>query len=164
MARTKVLGFVTLLASFLCLALLAADPGLAQSQLQTFEKDRIRLALQNGEEHEFQVELAVTWEQKAQGLMYRQAMPEDHGMLFLYESEGPRSMWMKNTYIPLDILFIGRDGRIVFIAERTVPLSLSTISSKGPAKAVLELNGGTVAKLGIRPGDRLLYSAFDTAP
>jgi uncharacterized membrane protein (UPF0127 family) len=164
MVKMKAIGLVARLSVFLCLLIFIPNVGKAQSQLQTFEKDLIRLALEDGGEHEFQVELAVTWEQQAQGLMFRQSMPEDHGMLFLYESEGPRSMWMKNTYIPLDILFIGGDGRILSIAERTVPLSLSTISSGRPAKAVLELNGGTADRLGIRPGDLVLYSAFGTAP
>ena len=107
--------------------------------------------------------LAVTSEQRAQGLMYRQRLPADAGMLFLYPAARPISMWMKNTAIPLDMLFIGDDGRILHIAERTIPGSTATISSMQPARAVLELNGGTAARLKIQVGDRVLYRTFGTA-
>ena len=83
-------------------------------------------------------------------------------MLFLYEAEGLRTMWMKNTVIPLDMLFIDRRGEIVDIVERTVPFSLETISSDRPALAVLELNAGTASRLGIRPGDRVVHDAFES--
>lgn len=156
----RVAGFFITLPTILYLIFVFPTPTVAQNALQAFDKDRITLALQNGGEHDFEVELALTWEQQAQGLMYRQSMPADNGMLFLYQSEGVRAMWMKNTYIPLDILFIDRDGIIVSIAERTVPHSLSTITTDQPVKAVLELNGGTVSKLGIRPGDRILHPAL----
>ena len=73
-------------------------------------------------------------------------------------------MWMKNTLIPLDMLFIESDGRIAKIVERTVPLSLASIASERPVRAVLELNAGTAARLGIQPGDRVLHPAFDEAP
>ena len=92
--------------------------------------------------------------------MYRRSLADDAGMLFVYGSEGMVSMWMRNTFIPLDMLFIAGDGRIVRIAERTVPQSLETISSGRPVIGVLEVNGGTAARLGIQPGDRVLYRAF----
>jgi hypothetical protein len=88
------------------------------------------------------------------------AIAEDAGMLFLYRGAGTVSMWMKNTTIPLDMMFIAPDGRIVDIAERTVPYSLETVSSRYAASAVLEVNGGTVARLGIQPGDRVRHRAF----
>lgn len=110
--------------------------------------------------HAFAVEIARTPAERSQGLMFRERLAPDAGMLFLYAEDQPVSMWMKNTLIPLDMLFIARDGRIVKIAERTVPLSQVVIVSDGDVAAVLELNGGTAARLGLRPGDRVRYAAF----
>lgn len=131
-------------------------------QPQTFERDQLAIATAGGAQH-FDIELALTSEQRAQGLMYRQRLPAEAGMLFLYPAARPVSMWMKNTVIPLDMLFIGDDGRILQIAERTIPGSTATISSLQPARAVLELNGGTAARLKIQVGDRVLYRTFGTA-
>ncbi len=141
-----------------------ADHAPAQNRLQTFERDEIAIVTADGARHRFQVELALRGEQRAQGLMYRRRLAEDAGMLFIYDKEWPVSMWMKNTLIPLDMLFIAGDGRIVKIVERTVPHSLETISSGRAVAAVLEVNGGTAARLGIRPGDRVLHRAFGSAP
>jgi uncharacterized membrane protein (UPF0127 family) len=118
----------------------------------------------DSDQHEFTVELAVTPQQLARGLMHRRSMAPDAGMLFDFSRRGGRaSMWMKNTYIPLDMLFIKADGEIESIAERTVPHSLETISSKGPVRGVLELNGGTAARLGIEPGDIVEHPIFGFA-
>src|SRR6185312_773878 len=92
----------------------------AWSQPQTFEQDRLAIATAGGAQ-QFAVELAVTSEQRAQGLMYRERLPADAGMLFLYPAARQIAMWMKNTLIPLDMLFIGDDGRILHIAERAIP-------------------------------------------
>ncbi len=122
------------------------------------------LTIASGEkEHAFTVELAVTSEEQAQGLMHRRKLAADAGMLFPFAPEREAAFWMKNTYIPLDMLFVAGDGRIVNIAQRTVPLSLAVVSSEGPVRAVLELNGGTTARLGIRPGDRVIHPIFDGA-
>ena len=129
---------------------------------ETFATDQLAIQTAAGAQH-FAVELAVTSEQRAQGLMYRQRLPADAGMLFLYPEARAVAMWMKNTLIPLDMLFIGEDGRIMHIEERAVPGSTATISSMGPARAVLELNGGTAARLKIQLGDRVLYRTFGTA-
>jgi uncharacterized membrane protein (UPF0127 family) len=115
------------------------------------------------ETHRFQIELARTPEQQQFGLMFRNKMAADAGMLFVYDRPQRISMWMKNTLIPLDMIFIGADGRVVDIAERRVPLSVEPIYSSGPALAVLEVNGGTAARLGLKPGDTVLYEAFGTA-
>jgi len=110
----------------------------------------------------FTVELATTPEQMELGLMYRQSLPADSGMLFLYGSERPVAFWMKNTYIPLDMMFIATDGRILRIVERTVPLSTTPIPSVDAVRAVLEVNGGTAERLGIKPGNVVHFPPLGT--
>ena len=108
----------------------------------------------------FAVELADTPEKRQVGLMYRRELAADAGMLFDFSHSAPVTMWMKNTLIPLDMVFIDSGGVIVNIAERTIPESLTPIASHGRVLAVLELNGGTCARQGIRPGDRVLHPIF----
>ncbi len=108
----------------------------------------------------FRVELAKTPAELAQGLQHRRQLPPDAGMLFDFGPERIVTMWMKNTYIPLDMLFIGADGVVAYIAEDAEPLSLETIASRVRVRAVLEVNAGTVARLGIRPGDRVRHPIF----
>jgi uncharacterized membrane protein (UPF0127 family) len=108
----------------------------------------------------FTVELASTPDQMALGLMFRQSMPADAGMLFLYPSEQRVEFWMKNTFIPLDMLFIGADGHIKHIAQRTIPLDETPIPSVEEVRAVLEVNGGTVERLGIKTGDMVRSPAL----
>ena len=107
--------------------------------------------------HSFRVELANTPAAQARGLMFRTEMDDDEGMLFPSETPEPRSFWMKNTPLSLDIIFIGVDGRISNIAANTTPYSLESVLSEGAASAVLELRGGRAAELGIAPGDRVEY-------
>jgi len=133
--------------------------GLAQAQLASFEKSQLAI-VSGAKRHPFQIELAISPDQMAQGLMFRRQMAPDAGMLFVHPQERELSMWMKNTFLPLDMLFIAADGKITRIVARTVPQSLTTISSDGPAMAVLELNAGTAERLGIKPGDRVEHSAF----
>ena len=111
--------------------------------------------------HVFSVEMATTEEEKTTGLMYRKELPDGKGMLFDFSPEQQVSMWMKNTYISLDMIFIRADGRILRIAENTEPLSTKIISSGGPAKAVLEVIAGTAQKYGIQPGDRVAHPLFN---
>jgi len=108
----------------------------------------------------FSVEVATTEEEKQTGLMYRKELADGKGMLFDFNPEQEVSMWMKNTYVSLDMIFIRADGRILRIAENTEPLSTKIISSKGPARAVLEVVAGTAQKYGIRPGDRVGHPLF----
>lgn len=110
--------------------------------------------------HVFQVEVMRNDEQRARGLMFRRQMAADRGMLFDFERELPVSMWMKNTYLPLDMVFIDRRGRIVNIAENTEPLSERTIPSSGPVLGVLELNAGTARRIGLKAGDIVEHSMF----
>lgn len=112
--------------------------------------------------HVFSVELAKTEEQRRTGLMYRKELPEGRGMLFDFSPEQNVSMWMKNTFISLDMIFIGSDGRILRIAENTVPQSEKIIPSGGPAKGVLEVIAGTARKYGIKPGDKVAHPLFGT--
>jgi uncharacterized protein len=115
-----------------------------------------RLVLHRGDtEHLFTVEVADTPETRASGLMFRKELADDSGMLFIYPGKQKISMWMKNTLISLDMLFLDRDGTILHISERTTPLSTQVISSRFRVKAVLEVVAGTVERLGLRAGDRV---------
>lgn len=133
-----------------CLAL-AALPAAGQRRLAKFERS-ILVIRSGGREHRFSVEVARTPREHSQGLMFRRRMAPDAGMLFVYDPPRPVSMWMRNTYLPLDMLFIAKDGRVSRIVERTVPLSEENIPSRGTVRAVLELNAGTADRLGIKPG------------
>ncbi|GMP02095.1 DUF192 domain-containing protein [Bradyrhizobium sp. TM239] len=108
----------------------------------------------------FSVEVATTEGEKQTGLMYRKELADGKGMLFDFNPEQEVSMWMKNTYVSLDMIFIRADGRILRIAENTEPMSTKIISSRGPARAVLEVVAGTAQKYGIRPGDRVGHPLF----
>lgn len=110
--------------------------------------------------HRFKVEIADSEEERARGLMFRESLGRDRGMLFQFPDSAERSFWMKNTYIPLDIIYIAADGRIVSIAPQTTPFSESPVPSYGAAKGVLELNGGQAAELGIKAGDRVRHPFF----
>jgi uncharacterized membrane protein (UPF0127 family) len=109
----------------------------------------------------FSVEMATTEEEKTTGLMYRKELADGKGMLFDFTPEQEVSMWMKNTYISLDMIFIRADGRILRIAENTEPMSTKIISSRGLAKGVLEVIAGTAQKYGIAPGDRIAHPLFN---
>ena len=108
----------------------------------------------------FSVEMATTEDEKQKGLMYRRELADGKGMLFDFSPEQQISMWMKNTYISLDMIFIRADGRILRIAENTEPESTAIISSGGLAKGVLEVIAGTAQKYGIQPGDRVAHPLF----
>ena len=135
----------------------------AHGQLTWSPTAELTILTANGP-HKFTVELANTPQQMAQGLMFRQSLAPDRGMLFAYDPPAVATMWMKNTLIPLDMLFVDEHGRIVNIGERAVPGSLAAIAAAAPVRAVIELNGGTASRLGIRPGDRVLSPLFGTAP
>lgn len=118
------------------------------------EQQTLEIASKTGV-HVFSVDLAVTDEERTRGLMYRREVPEFYGMLFDFKRDQDVSMWMKNTYVSLDMIFIQSDGRIRRIAESTEPESEKIIPSGGPVRAVLEVVAGTARKLGIEPGDRV---------
>lgn len=121
--------------------------------------ETVTIETQNGPVR-FQVEIADTDETRARGLMFRREMAADHGMLFDFNPPEPASFWMRNTHLSLDIIFIGADGRILNIADNTTPYSDAPIPSRGLARAVLEINAGRAAALGIRAGDRVRHRYF----
>ena len=123
-------------------------------------KSELSIITSNGSKHNFLVEVARTEEEKKIGLMFRKTLAKNAGMLFLYKREAIRLMWMKNTFIPLDILFIDKKGVIKRVVKRTVPHSLATISSRQSVLAVLELRGGITSSLDIKKGDRIEHPAF----
>ena len=148
--------------SLLLACLVAVLGPAAQAELASFAKSSLIIDTAAGPQR-FAIELARTPEQQQQGLMFRASLAADAGMLFDFGGTRPAAFWMKNTLIPLDMLFIAADGRIADIHERAVPLSEATIESKVPVRAVLELNGGSVARLGIKSGDLVHHAIFGTA-
>jgi uncharacterized protein len=111
---------------------------------------------QDGGELVVRIEVADDREEQMRGLMYRTELAADAGMLFLFDQEQPRAFWMKNTPLPLDIIYIAKDGRIVSIAEHTTPFSTAAIPSGVPAQNVLEVNAGYAQRNGVRVGDRVV--------
>ena len=136
---------------------LAAAFSLSENAVNGFaDKDNLSLTItQGGKAYHFRVEVARSDAEQTQGLMFRQEMGADEGMLFPRKPARVASFWMRNTVIPLDMIFVGTDGKILNIAANTVPYSLDSYSSVGPAIAVLELNGGRAAELGIGPGAKV---------
>lgn len=141
----------------IALSLLAFAPALAADS-----REELAIVTAHGR-HIFRVEIADDPDERMQGLMFRKSLAPDAGMLFLSGRTEMQSFWMKNTEIPLDLLFIAKNGRIADLHERSVPFSLQPIASKVPVWAVLEVVGGTVAKLGVKPGDRVEHRAFRPA-
>jgi len=135
-------------------------PAAAQQDV-VFPESTLEIETQSGTRHTFRIELAETDPLRQRGLMFRNEMAPDAGMLFTYKRDRVISMWMANTYLPLDMLFIESDGRISRIAESTIPLSRESISSRKRVRGVLELNAGTVRRLGLSVGDRVIHERFE---
>lgn len=136
----------------------AAPPGI--EPLSAFSRSPLTIETRGGTKR-FDVWLADSPPRRAQGLMYVERLAPGKGMLFVYGPPRIVSMWMKNTLIPLDMLFIAQDGRVTRIARNTKPQSLDTISSMGAVTGVLEIGGGESKRLGIEPGDRILHPVFN---
>jgi uncharacterized membrane protein (UPF0127 family) len=156
-ARLRIGGrlMTSLAAASAVLVILYSNPAVRAASVQPLE-----IATKSGVQV-FSVEMATTEEEKQTGLMHRKELPDGKGMLFDFSPEQQISMWMKNTYISLDMIFIRADGRILRIAENTEPLSTKIISSGGLAKGVLEVIAGTAQKYGIQPGDRVAHPLFN---
>ena len=108
-------------------------------------------------DHSVTIEVATSDQERALGLMFRRSLPENAGMLFLYDRPQPAAMWMKNTLIPLDMVFIAADSTVHRIESNTEPFSAALISSEGPVVGVLELNAGEAGKIGLKRGDKVIY-------
>jgi len=138
----------------------APDPTGPQPELK---REKLVIVSHDGQEHVFNVEMALTEAQQTVGEMFRTSVPPDGGMLFDWGYPRPSQMWMRNTLVPLDMVFINTDGTIRAIAEHTTPRSLAVIDSHGPVRATLELAAGTTAKLDIRVGDTVRQRIFGNA-
>jgi uncharacterized membrane protein (UPF0127 family) len=141
------------------LALLVLVLSFPSGTLRAAGEQTVEIASKTGV-HSFAVEVVDNDADRAKGLMYRRELPEGRGMLFDFQRDQEVSFWMQNTYIPLDMIFIRGDGRILRIEENTEPLSTRMIPSRGAVRAVLEVIGGTSRKLGIAPGDRVAAPIF----
>lgn len=151
--------------AFAGLATLLSRPAPAQTGPQPrLPEEPLVIVTRDGTRHAFRVEMAIDPQHQMVGLMFRERVGPDEGMLFDWGTPRESSMWMRNTVAPLDMLFIAADGRIHRIAERTVPYSLAPVDSRGPVRATLELAAGTAERLGLRVGDRVLQRIFGTAP
>ena len=144
---------------WLAAILVIAGLAVASAPVRAASFQPLEIVTKNGVQV-FSVEVATTDEEKQTGLMYRKELADGKGMLFDFNPEQEVSMWMKNTYISLDMIFIRADGRILRIAENTETLSTKIIASHGLARAVLEVPAGTAQKYGIRPGDRVGHPLF----
>ena len=136
--------------------LIFAFPVISMAAELPTDAERLVIETRNGPVA-FSVELALTADDRASGLMNRQSMPADHGMLFRFDQTRQVLMWMKNTPLSLDMIFIDADGVVSRIAEDTTPFSETIIPSVAPVRYVLELNGGTAAKWGIAAGDKVRH-------
>jgi uncharacterized membrane protein (UPF0127 family) len=114
-------------------------------------------------DHNFNIEVATTDQERALGLMFRRSLPENSGMLFLYDPPQPATMWMKNTLIPLDMVFISAEGKVHRIESHTEPFSTAVIDSDGDVVGVLELNAGEADKIGLKRGDKVIYPGLAKA-
>jgi uncharacterized membrane protein (UPF0127 family) len=155
--------------SLLALAALLPVSARAQSTEPTgpqppLPKEKLVIIGHGGPDHVFEVEMALTEKQQETGDMFRTSIPQGSGMLFDWGYPRPSQMWMKNTLVSLDMIFINADGTIRSIAENTTPRSLAVIDSRGPVRATLEVVGGTTAKLNIKVGDTVKQRIFGNAP
>jgi len=146
--------------ALMCLSLLFAAAPVVITSGPAAKLEPLTVESAKGEQV-FSVEVVRKEKDRNRGLMFRQSMAQDQGMLFDYDPPQKISFWMKNTFIPLDIIFVDASGRILNIAENTTPLSLERLPSAGVARGVLEINGGLSAKLGIKPGDKINHAIFD---
>lgn len=150
--------------AFLCLLLwsfcAAAESAGARQLDRVFNRSTLQIATPDARLHTINVWIADTDARRARGLMFIEQLDENAGMLFVYPQPQPISMWMKNTHVSLDMLFVRTDGRVERVVENTKPLSLDTIESKAIVLGVIELKAGSAARMKIRPGAQVIHPAF----
>lgn len=154
---TSALAFTLVFAAIAAPALpvaAAAELGKPQTGLRIVP---LSITTSDGKRHDYKVEVAATANQQATGMMFRTSVPSATGMIFPMNPPRPAGFWMENTLVPLDLLFIGPNSRIQNIAAGAVPHSRATLSSLGPVMAVLELAGGEAARIGAKPGDKVIW-------
>lgn len=144
------------------LMILTGTSYLAKTAYSALPVDHLRIVSQDGKKHNFEVEIAATEPDREVGLMFREHMAPDHGMLFEMDAPAIVNFWMKNTLIPLDMLFIAPDGTIKSIHANAIPQDLTPISSVVPVNGIIELNGGQAKALGIAVGDKVQHAFFKT--
>jgi hypothetical protein len=138
-----------------------AAPNVTASDLdRVFRRSPLQIATPDARLHHFNAWIADDDQRRARGLMFIKQLGAEDGMLFIYPQPHPVSMWMKNTYVPLDMLFVAVDGKVINVVANTEPLSLKTIESAGPAMGVIELPAGTAARLKIAAGAQVIHPAF----
>lgn len=161
MSRNQLHDAAILVAAFFMELMLAAGAAAAQGQPMLLPVDPQQLVAETASsEQRFSIEIAATHAERSAGLMFRRIMPDNRGMLFVFEETRPVSFWMKNTPMPLDLIFIGEDGRVKAILPG-VPFSEAGIAPRIPVRFVLELKAGTAQKAGIAEGDRLRHPRID---
>jgi len=160
MIRVLFLAAVAILAFTGCSAPAETSSSADSSLDATFDSASLAIEADDGARHEFDVYLATEYEQQRRGLMFVRQMAANVGMLFIYEDSAVHSMWMKNTYIPLDLIFVRADGTISSIIHDTQPLSLQSQGSTEPVNYVLELNAGTARRLNIGRNSRLILDTI----
>lgn len=148
----KLLLFLLITSSFVTKA-----ENYALQELENWEKNMIQISNSSGHFHTFEVYIADSNTKRKKGLMYIESLPNNHGMLFKFDSPRIASIWMKNTYISLDLIFIDKNQTIVKIHNNAEPFNLNSISSKLKVKWVLEINGGLAEELGINPGNKIIF-------
>lgn len=157
-AAAGVVKSARIVAAAILLLALGAGVGAAAREQANFKTGQLTIHSE-GQRVDYQVEVADNNHLRRLGLMHRQNLPENQGMLLLFAQPQQASIWMKNTFIPLDLLYIDDQGRIVKIVENAIPRSTGAMRSNGKVKAVLELNAGQVSKWGLAVGDRVSHSA-----
>jgi uncharacterized protein len=158
-------GIHELAAALLCALLLwsgsvAAASADEQQLDKVFSRSTLKIATQDAQLHQIDVWIADNDARRTRGLMFVEHLADDAGMLFIYPQPQPISMWMKNTHLSLDMLFVSADGRVHSVVENTKPMSTDTISSNGVVLAVIELKAGAAARMKIRPGAQVIHPAF----
>lgn len=152
--KSAVLALFLVVAGFVSMAMASAP------KAPNFDTVPLTITTKDGAVHPFTVEVAVSTPQREYGLMFRTEMAHDHGMIFDFQTPQPVRMWMENTVLPLDMLFLDEHGTVTHIVENAVPYSQTIIDSGGPVTYVIELNGGIVKKLGLAVGDKTASPAI----